>query len=113
LALLEQTHNKALHQSIVLQEQLNALVVAQTKIRDEALRQLELFRKGLGSLARETTESILAQQADENHAMPTAGDAPPIVPSDNEGAAAPAASRPRRKMGARDDLGPQNRSEPA
>jgi hypothetical protein len=89
---LERDHNKALQQSIVLQEQLNALIVAQTKIRDEALRQLELFRKGLGSLAKETTESILGQQADEHHDLPTAGDAPPIAPPDDEGAVAPVAS---------------------
>jgi hypothetical protein len=75
-----------------LQEQLNALIVAQTRIRDEALRQLELFRKGLGSLAKETTASILARQADEHHDLPTAGDALPIAPSDDEGAMVPAAS---------------------
>jgi hypothetical protein len=80
---LERDHNKALQQSIVLQEQLNALIVTQTRIRDEALRQLERFRKGLGSLAR---------QADEHHDLPEAGDAPPIAASDNEGAAANAAS---------------------
>jgi hypothetical protein len=89
---LERDHNKALQQSIALQEQLNALIVAQTRIRDEALRQLELFRKGLGSLAKETTESVLARQADEQHDLPTAGEAPSIAPSDDEGAVAPAAS---------------------
>jgi|GEM_PF-4860980 len=88
---LERDHNKALQQSIALHEQLNALIVAQTRIGDEALRQLELFRKGLGSLAKETTESVLARQADEHHDLPTAGDAPPIVPSD-EGIAAPTTS---------------------
>jgi hypothetical protein len=88
---LERDHNKALQQSIALQEQLNALIVAQSRIRDEALRQLELFRKGLGSLAKETTESVLARQAGEHHDLSTAGDAPPIVPSD-EGAATPTAS---------------------
>jgi hypothetical protein len=88
----ERDHNKALQQSIALQEQLNALIVAQTRIRDEALRQLELFRKGLGSLAMETTESILARQADKHHDLPTEGDAPPIAPPDDEGAVAPAVS---------------------
>ena len=89
---LERDHNKALAQSITLQEQLNALIVAQTRIRDEALRHLELFRKGLGSLAKETTESVLARQADEHHDLPTAGDAPPIAPSHEEGAVVPPAS---------------------
>jgi hypothetical protein len=89
---LERDHNKALQQSIALQEQLNALIVAQTRIRDEALRQLELFRKGLGSLAKETTESILARQSDEHHDLPNAGDAPPIAPSNDEAAAAPTGS---------------------
>jgi len=96
---LERDHNKALMQSIALQEQLNALIVAQTRIRDEALRQLELFRKGLGSLARETTESILARQADEHHDLPTASDAPPIAPSDDEGAVASAASETSSENG--------------
>ena len=89
---LERDHNKALQQSIVLHEQLNALIVAQTRIRNEALRQLELFRNGLGSLAKETAESILGRQADEHHDLPTAGDAPPIAPSDDEGAVVPPAS---------------------
>ena len=96
---LERDHNKALQQSIALQEQLNTLIVAQTRIRDEALRQLELFRKGLGSLAKETTESILAQQADEHHDLPTVGDAPPIAPSNDEGAAALAASKTSSENG--------------
>jgi hypothetical protein len=96
---LERDHNKALLQSIALQEQLNALIVAQTRIRDEALRQLELFRKGLGSLAKETTESILGRQADEHHDLPTAGDAPPIAAPDDEGAVAPAASETSSENG--------------
>ena len=96
---LERDHNKALQQSIALQEQLNALIVAQTRIRDEALRQLELFRKGLGSLAKETTKSILARQSDERHDLPTAGDTPPIAPSDEEGAVAPAASETSSENG--------------
>jgi hypothetical protein len=96
---LERDHNKALQQSIALQEQLNALIVAQTRIRDEALRQLELFRKGLGSLAKGTTESILARQADGHHDLRTAGDAPPIAPSNDEGAAAPAASETSSENG--------------
>ena len=96
---LERDHNKALQQSIALQEQLNALIVAQSRIRDEALRQLELFRKGLGSLAKETTESILARQSDEHHDLPNAGDAPPIAPSDDEGATAPAASETSSENG--------------
>jgi hypothetical protein len=74
-------------------------VLFRSRIRDEALRQLELFRKGLGSLAKETTESILARQADEHHDLPTAGDAPPIVPSNDEGAAAPAASETSSENG--------------
>lgn len=96
---LERDHNKALQQSIALQEQLNALIVAQSRIRDEALRQLELFRKGLGSLAKETTDSILARQSDEHHDLPNAGDAPPIAPSADEGAAAPAVSETSSENG--------------
>jgi hypothetical protein len=96
---LERDHNKALQQSIALQEQFNALIVAQTRIRDEALRQLELFRKGLGSVAKETTEDILGRQADEHHDLPTVSDAPPIAPSGDEGAVAPVASETSSEIG--------------
>jgi hypothetical protein len=96
---LERDHNKALQQSIALQEQLYALIVAQTRIRDEALRQLELFRKGLGSSARETTESILARQPAERHDLPTADDPPPIAPSGDESAVAPAGSETSSENG--------------
>ena len=96
---LERDHNKALQQSIALQEQFNALIVSQTRIRDEALRQLELFRKGLGSVAKETTEDILGRQADERHDLPTVSDAPPIAPSGDEGAVAPVASETSSEIG--------------
>jgi hypothetical protein len=96
---LERDHNKALQQSIALQEQLNALIVAQTRIRDESLRQLELFRKGLGALAKETAESIIARQSDEHHELPNAGDAPPIAPTEDEGAATPVASETSSENG--------------
>jgi len=85
---LERDHNKALQQSIVLQEQPSALIVAQTKIRDEALRQLELFRNGLGALAKEVTEAAIAESAVDDADLPAMGDAPPVAPAVDEEAAA-------------------------
>ena len=81
---LERDHNKAMAQSMLLQEQLNALVVSQTRIRDEALRQLDLYRKGLGKLASDATDAALERQSDDEGAT-DAVDAPSIVPGDDTG----------------------------
>jgi hypothetical protein len=83
---LERDHNKSLAQSMLLQEQLNALVVSQTRIRDEALRQLDLYRKGLGKLASDATDAALNGRSDEEDTTDVV-DAPSIVPS-ADGAAA-------------------------
>jgi hypothetical protein len=78
---LERDHNRALQQSIVFQQQLDALIVSQTRIRDEALRQLDLYRKGLGKLASEATDAALNGQSDEGTTEEV--DAPSIVPGDD------------------------------
>jgi hypothetical protein len=80
---LERDHNRALAQSILFQEQLNALIVSQTRIRDEALRQLELYRKGLGKLVNDATEAALKELPDDE-GLVQAADAPSIVPTDEE-----------------------------
>jgi hypothetical protein len=94
----EREHNKALQQNIVFQEQLNALIISQTAIRNDSLRQLELFRIGLGQLAAEVTEKILDGESKEVTALPHEADALSIVPSESP---------------TTNDVEPQNRSEPA
>jgi biopolymer transport protein ExbB/TolQ len=84
---LERDHNKALAQSILFQQQLNALIVSQTRIRDEALRQLDLYRKGLGKLASDATDAALKSRSEGGSAMETV-DAPSIVPGTNMGVTA-------------------------
>jgi heme oxygenase len=54
-AATEREYNRALQRNIVFQEQLNALIVHQAAIRNDALRQLELYRFGLGRLTEEVT----------------------------------------------------------
>jgi hypothetical protein len=83
---LERDHNKALAQGILLQEQFNALMVSQSRIRDEALRQLDLYRKGLGKVANDATDAALNGRSDEEDTTDVV-DAPSIVPG-ADGAAA-------------------------
>ena len=95
----ERDHNKALQHGIVLQEQYNALIISQTAIRNESLRQLELFRKGLGQMASEATEKILEGECTEVKDLPLhEADAPSIAPSE---------------VGNSDDVRSKNRSEQA
>ena len=78
----ERDHNKALQHGIVLQEQYNALIISQTAIRNESLRQLELFRKGLGQMASEATEKILEGECTEVKDLLHEANAPSIAPSE-------------------------------
>jgi hypothetical protein len=87
---LEREYNRALQQSMVFQQQLDALIVSQTRIRDEALRQLDLYRKGLGKRASDATDDALKGQSDEQGTT-DAVDAPSIVPGDDTGVVANAA----------------------
>jgi hypothetical protein len=80
---LERDHNRALQQCIGLQEKLNTLIISQTAIRNDSLRQLELFRIGFGQLASEATEKILEGECKEVDDLPHAANAPSIDPSDN------------------------------
>lgn len=94
----ERDHNKALQQNIIFQEQINTLIISQTALRNDSLRQLELFRVGLGKMASEATAKILDGECKDVKDLPYQADAPSITPSD-------AASS--------HDVEPQNRSEPA
>jgi len=91
---LDRHHNQALQQSIALHEQLSRLIASETKIRDEALRQLELFREGLGALAIGTVKSILDRESENSETphLPEVADAPSIAPSAGDGSADPGAA---------------------
>jgi hypothetical protein len=80
---LERDHNMALQRNIGLQEQLNTLIISQTAIRNDSLRQLEIFRMGLGQLASEATEKILEGNCKEVAVLPHTADAPSITTSDD------------------------------
>lgn len=81
----ERDQNKALQQGIALQEQLNALIISQAAIRNDALRQLELFRVGLGRLVSESTDKIIEGECKEVDNLPRESEAPSIAPSRDEG----------------------------
>jgi hypothetical protein len=80
----ERDQNKALQQGIGLQEQLNTLIISQTAIRNDALRQLEIFRLGLGQLISEATGKILEGECREVDDLPGETEAPSIAPSEDE-----------------------------
>lgn len=79
----ERDHNKALEQTMAFQEQLNTLIISQTAIRNDALRQLELFRFGLSQLVEDTTTEIIEGQCTEINDLPQTTDAP-LIPSFGE-----------------------------
>jgi hypothetical protein len=83
-AMLERQHNKALEQTIAFQERLNTLIISQTAIRNDALRQLELVRMGLGLRAEEATERILEGEFAEIKELPAAAEAPSITPAQGQ-----------------------------
>ena len=81
----ELLHNRALEKGIVYQEKLNGLLTSETARQHAALRQLELYRAGLGQKVREATAQIIDAEYKEieNGSDQTA--APSLVPSDQEG----------------------------
>ena len=80
----ERDQNKALQQGIALQEQLNTLIISQAAIRNDALRQLEMFRMGLGKLVREETDKIIEGECREVDNLPRGTETPSIAPSGDE-----------------------------
>ena len=55
----EMEHDRALEKSIQFHEQLERLIESATARRNDALRQLELYRKGLGQLVIEATAYVI------------------------------------------------------
>jgi hypothetical protein len=82
----ELLHNRAFEKGILFQEQLDRLIASQTARQHAALRQLELYRTGLGQKVREATSQIIDAEYKEidNGSEPTA--APSLVPSQEESA---------------------------
>jgi hypothetical protein len=58
-------HNRAFGQGIVFQERLDKLIASRVARRNDALRQLELYRAGLGQLAQNAASEILDAEFDE------------------------------------------------
>jgi hypothetical protein len=98
----ERDHNKALELSMEFQEQLNTLIISQTAIRNDALRQLEIFRAGLGQTVSAVTETIIEAEFEEIKDLPHGSGAPSISPPDNS-----------VQLEATDDLAAPNPSQPA
>jgi len=55
----EMEHNRALEKSIQFHEQLERMIESATKRRNDALRQMEHYRKGLGQLVIEATTYVI------------------------------------------------------
>jgi hypothetical protein len=58
-------HNRAFGQGIVFQERLDKLIASRVARRNDAVRQLELYRAGLGQLAQNAASEILDAEFDE------------------------------------------------
>jgi hypothetical protein len=81
-AISEREHNKAFQQSVAFHEQLNRLIASQTAIRNDSLRQLELFRAGLGQLVSKVTDAVIEGECEEiEDNPPHRGSAPSILPT--------------------------------
>jgi len=58
-------HNRAFGQGIAFQERLDKLIASRVARRNDTLRQLELYRAGLGQLAQTAASEILDAEFDE------------------------------------------------
>jgi hypothetical protein len=58
-------HNRAFAMGIAFQERLDKLLASRMARRNDALRQLELYRAGLGQLAQNAASEILEAEFDE------------------------------------------------
>ena len=58
-------HNRAFGKGIAFQERLDKLIASRIARRNDALRQLELYRAGLGQLAQNAASEILEAEFDE------------------------------------------------
>jgi hypothetical protein len=80
----EMDHNRALEFSVAIQEQLHGMIARQTAIRNDCLRQLELYRAGLGKELEKARKEIVDAEFSEVRAQPALIAAPPIIPEQIE-----------------------------
>jgi hypothetical protein len=92
----EMDHNRALEFSVTVQAQLNDMIVRQTAIRNDCLRQLELYRAGLGKDLEKATKEIVDAEISEVRSEPALIEAPALAPE---------------QTGAQNDLAPTNPSQ--
>jgi hypothetical protein len=85
-----------LETSVKVQEQLNDMIVRQTAIRNDCLRQLELFRGGLGKDLEKATKEVVDAEFSEVKSETPLIEAPPLAAEQN---------------GAQNDLAPANPSQ--
>jgi hypothetical protein len=80
----ELDHNRALERSIGFQESLDSLIANASRRRDDVLRQMELYRCGLGEQARQAVEQALEDVCKPVSLEPK--ETPALAPSDaNDG----------------------------
>jgi hypothetical protein len=75
-------HNRAFEKGILFQERLDKLIASRIAKRNDALRQLELYREGLGQLAQKATDEILDAEFDEIEGQLEQSAAPSLAPSE-------------------------------
>jgi hypothetical protein len=80
----EMDHNRAIEFSVAIQEQLHGMIARQTAIRNDCLRQLELYRVGLGKGLEKAGKEIVDAEFSEVKAHPALIEAPPIAPQQIE-----------------------------
>jgi len=81
---------------VTVQAQLNDMIVRQTAIRNDCLRQLELYRAGLGKDLEKATKEIVDAEFSEVRSEPALIEAPALAPE---------------QTGAQNDLAPTNPSQ--
>ena len=91
-------HNRAFGQGIAFQERVDKLIASRIARRNDALRQLELYRAGLGQLAQKTASEILDAEFNEIKGQLGQSAAPSLAPSEES---------------ASNDVAAQDHSEPA
>jgi hypothetical protein len=74
-------HNHAFQRGILFHEQLDKLMASRVARRNDALRQLENYREGLGKLAQKATNDILEAEFEEIGGQPDQSAVPSLTPS--------------------------------
>lgn len=76
----EMDQNLALEKSMEFQECIDRLLVNQTKLRNDALHQLEFYRAGLGQMARQASAQIIEAEYHEVEAQSQPHATPSLIP---------------------------------